>query len=236
MITLRKSKDRGHADRGWLRGFYSFSFGDYYDPAYTNFSVLRVLNDDRIAPDKGFGPHAHRDMEIITYVLEGCLKHRDSTGECHILRPNEVQTMSAGSGIVHSEWNASETDPAHSIQIWITPASEDLQPSYQQIAFAPDEKRGRFRLLAGPRPADRERATVINQDAGLYVTELAPGEYIRRVPIPERRAWVQVVRGDLNLNGEILKEGDGAGVSEERELWFTGTGAEGCEVLLFDLP
>ena len=236
MITLRKSKDRGHADRGWLRGFYSFSFGDYYDPAYSNFSVLRVLNDDRIAAGKGFGPHAHRDMEIITYVLEGSLKHRDSTGECHILRPNEVQTMSAGSGIVHSEWNASETDPVHSIQIWIAPASEDLQPSYQQIAFAPAEKRGRLRLLAGPRAGEREPATVINQDARLYVTELARGEYIRRRLIPGRRAWIQVVRGDLNLNGDILIEGDGAAASKEQELWFTGTGSEGCEILLFDLP
>jgi len=236
MITLRKSKDRGHADRGWLKGFYSFSFGDYYDPAFTNFSALRVLNDDRIAPGKGFGPHAHRDMEIITYVLEGSLKHRDSTGESHILRPNEVQTMSAGSGIVHSEWNASETDAVHSIQIWITPAAEDLQPSYQQIAFGPEEKRGRFRLLAGPQAGDKQSATVINQDARLSVTDLAPGEYIRRMLIRGRNAWVQVVRGDLNLNGEILTEGDGAAVSEERELWFTGTGSEGCEILLFDLP
>ena len=236
MIKVRKSEDRGHADRGWLKGFYSFSFGDYYDPAYTNFSVLRVLNDDSISSGKGFGPHAHRDMEIITYVLEGSLKHRDSTGESHILRPNEVQTMSAGSGIVHSEWNASETDPVHSIQIWITPVSEDLQPSYQQIAFAPDEKRGRLRLLAGPQASDGERATVINQDAWLYVTELARGENIRRVLDPRRRVWIQVVRGTLNLNNDTLEEGDGAGVSQEAELWFTGTGSEGCEVLLFDLP
>ncbi len=236
MISIRRSKDRGKADRGWLKGFYSFSFGDYHDPAYSNFSVLRVLNDDRIAPGKGFGPHAHRDMEIITYVLEGSLKHRDSTGQCHILRPNEVQTMSAGSGIVHSEWNASESDPVHSIQIWITPASEDLQPSYQQMAFAPAEKRGHLRLLAGPQASEREQATIINQDARLYVTELAPGESIRRMLITGRRAWIQVVRGDLNLNGDILDEGDGAGVSEQLELWFTGTGSAGCEFLLFDLP
>src|SRR5881396_2007969 len=222
MIGVRQSKDRGKADRGWLKGFYSFSFGDYRDPAYSNFSVLRVLNDDRIAPGKGFGPHAHRDMEIITYVLEGSLRHKDSTGECHILRPNEVQTMSAGSGIVHSEWNASESDPVHSIQIWITPASEDLQPSYQQMAFAAVEKRGRFRLLAGPQASEREQATIINQDARLYVTELAPGDTIRRMLLPGRRAWIQVVRGDLNLNGDILDEGNGAGVSEELELWFTG--------------
>ena len=236
MITLRKSKERGYADRGWLKGYYSFSFADYNDPQHMNFSVLRVLNDDRIAPGKGFGPHAHRDMEIITYVLEGGLLHRDSTGESHILRPNEVQTMSAGDGIVHSEWNASETSSAHSIQIWITPAAEDLQPSYQQIAFSPSEKRGRFRLLAGPQPSVNEQATVINQNAELYVSELAPGEGISRGFAPGRQAWIQVVRGSVSVNGNDLQEGDGAGVSDERELTFTGAGATGGEVLLFDLP
>src|SRR3989441_3508324 len=201
MIRIRKSEDRGYADRGWLKGHYSFSFADYQDAAYMNFSTLRVLNDDRIAAGKGFGPHAHRDMEIITYVLEGHLLHRDSTGESHILRPNEVQTMSAGSGIVHSEWNASESDAAHSIQIWITPAAEDLQPSYQQIAFAPEEKRGRFRLLAVPQPSEKESATVINQDARLCVTDLAPGESLGRELVPARRAWIQVVRGNVSVNG-----------------------------------
>jgi len=236
MITLRKSKDRGYADRGWLKGYYSFSFADYHDPAHMNFSVLRVLNDDRIAPGKGFGPHAHRDMEIITYVLEGGLLHRDSTGESHILGPNEVQTMSAGDGIVHSEWNASETSSAHSIQIWITPAAEDLQPSYQQIAFSPSEKRGRFRLLAGPQPSVNGQATVINQNAELYVSELARGEGISRGFAPGRQAWIQVVRGNVSVNGNDLQEGDGAGVSGERELTFTGAGVTGGEFLLFDLP
>jgi redox-sensitive bicupin YhaK (pirin superfamily) len=236
MITIRKSKDRGHADRGWLKGYYSFSFADYNDPEHMNFSVLRVLNDDRIAPGKGFGPHAHRDMEIITYVLEGGLLHRDSTGESHILRPNEVQTMSAGSGIVHSEFNASENDPTHSIQIWITPAAEDLQPSYQQIAFSPSEKRGRFRLLAGPQARASEQATVINQNAELYVSELARGEYISHGLARGRQAWIQIVRGNVSLNGNDLQDGDGAGVCEERELVFAGTGAAGGEVLLFDLP
>src|SRR5438874_3537570 len=165
MIRMRRSEERGHFEQGWLNAYQTFSFANYHNPEYMGFRALRVLNDDRIAPGKGFGPHAHRDMEIITYVLEGSLRHKDSTGECHILRPNEVQTMSAGSGIVHSEWNASESDPVHSIQIWITPASEDLQPSYQQIAFAPVEKRGRFRLLAGPQASEREQATIINQDA-----------------------------------------------------------------------
>src|SRR5947207_7224105 len=134
MISIRRSKDRGKADRGWLKGFYSFSFGDYHDPAYSNFSVLRVLNEDCIAPGKGFGPHAHRDMEILTYVLEGKLLHRDSMVEHHVVGPNEIQTMSAGTGVVHSEWNASETEAVHLFQIWILPAAEDFEPAYQQIA------------------------------------------------------------------------------------------------------
>src|SRR5437867_12597245 len=159
MIKIRKSEERGHGDRGWLNAHYSFSFADYYDPAHMGFSALRVINDDHIAPGKGFGPHAHRDMEILTYVLEGRLLHRDSMGEQHVLGPNEIQTMSAGSGVVHSEFNASETEPVHLFQIWILPAAEDLQPSYQQIAFAPKEKRGRLRLLAAPERSGAETMT-----------------------------------------------------------------------------
>ena len=236
MIKLRKSDDRGFADRGWLKGRFSFSFADYNDPENTGFRVLRVLNDDRIAPGKGFGPHAHRDMEIVTYVLEGGLLHRDSTGEQHVLRPNEVQTMSAGNGIVHSEFNASETESVHSIQIWILPASEDLTPSYQQVAFSPAEKRGRFRLLAGPQVASRETATIINQDAYIYASELGDGEAVKRAVAPDRHAWIQVLRGCLTLNGQALEEGDGVAVSEERELKLACEQAAGCEVLLFDLP
>jgi redox-sensitive bicupin YhaK (pirin superfamily) len=235
MIQIRKSEDRGYADRGWLKGRFSFSFADYSDPTHMGFRVLRVLNDDRIAPGKGFGPHAHRDMEIVTYVLEGGLLHRDSTGEQHILRPNEVQTMSAGSGIVHSEFNASEGEPAHSIQIWITPAAEDLPPSYQQIAFPPSEKYGRFRLLAGPERRPNEPATIINQDAWLYVTELGPAQNVKQLLDPDRHAWIQVLRGNVQLNGVMLKEGDGAAATGEPELSFTGHDV-GCEVLLFDLP
>jgi redox-sensitive bicupin YhaK (pirin superfamily) len=236
MIRVRKSEDRGHADRGWLQANFSFSFADYADPQNMGFRVLRVLNDDRIAPGRGFGPHAHRDMEIVTYVLEGGLLHRDSTGEQHVLRPNEVQTMSAGSGIVHSEFNASGREPVHSIQIWILPSAEDLQPSYQQIAFSPVEKRGRFRLLAGPRNGPSQPATVINQDASVYVTELDAEQTLSRGLGNNRHAWVQVLRGNVELNGLRMKEGDGAAVSSESQLSFTGKEPDGCEFLLFDLP
>jgi hypothetical protein len=236
VIQLRKAEDRGHADRGWLNANFSFSFADYRDPRHMGFRVLRVLNDDRIAAGKGFGPHAHRDMEIVTYVLEGGLLHRDSTGEQHILRPNEVQTMSAGSGIIHSEFNASETEPVHSIQIWIETAQEDLPPSYQQIAFSPAERRGRFRLLAGPKVSGSELATTINQDASIYAAELAPGENLKRPLTAGRYSWIQVLRGNLEMNGHELKEGDGASVSAERELSFEGAGSTGSEFLFFDLP
>ena len=236
MIRIRKAEDRGHADRGWLNANFSFSFADYCDPQNMGFRVLRVLNDDRIAPGKGFGPHAHRDMEIVTYVLEGGLLHRDSTGEQHILRPNEVQTMSAGSGIIHSEFNASETEPVHSIQIWIETAQEDVPPSYQQIAFPPGEKRGRFRLLAGPDAGSGELTTTINQDARIYVSELAPGETLGRTVSADRYAWIQVLRGIVDINGTGLKEGDGAAVSSESKLSFVNSGSQSSEFLLFDLP
>src|SRR5215471_11809968 len=146
MITIRRSNDRGHTDRGWLDSRFTFSFADYHDPASMGFRALRVMNEDRIAPGKGFGPHAHRDMEILTYVLEGRLLHRDSMGEEHVLGPNEIQMMSVGSGVVHSEFNASEMEPVHVIKIWISPQAEDLEPSYQQVAFAAEEKRGQLRL------------------------------------------------------------------------------------------
>jgi len=234
LITIRKSEERGHANRGWLDANYTFSFAGYNDPAHMNFRALRVLNDDIIEPGRGFGPHAHRDMEIVTYVLEGGLLHRDSMGEEHVLRPNEVQAMSAGNGIVHSEVNASEDERVHSIQIWIEPASEDLVPSYQQIAFPPSEKQGRLRLLAGPKASAGESATVINQDVRIYVTELASGQALKQTLEKDRHAWIQVLRGNVSLNGQLLKEGDGAAVSDERELSFAGSGTGG-EILLFDL-
>ncbi|HVZ23692.1 MAG TPA: pirin family protein [Vicinamibacterales bacterium] len=234
MITIRRSDERGRVDRDWLQARHTFSFGSYHDPAFMGFRALRVLNDDRIAAGRGFGPHGHRDMEIITYVVEGRLAHRDSMNQRHVLGPNEVQTMSAGNGVVHAEFNASETEPVHSIQIWIDPSAEDLEPSYQQVAFAPDEKRGRLRLLAAPRGAGDGAATVINQDARLFVTEVASGERVEHRLAPDRHAWVQVVRGAITLNGAPLQEGDGAAISGEGGVAITG-GAGGGEALLFDL-
>lgn len=231
MITLRKSAERGHSNRGWLDSYFSFSFADYYDPNHMGFRALRVINDDRIEAGKGFGPHAHRDMEIITYVLDGHLLHRDSMGERHVLGPNEVQTMSAGTGIVHSEFNASETEQVHSIQIWIEPAAEDVTPSYQQIAFKPEEKQGRLQLLAAPQGG----ATTIHQDARLYVTELAPKQSVTHSLAAGRSAWVQVVRGNVTLNERSLSEGDAAALTEEAQVLLTGTGETGGEILLFDL-
>jgi redox-sensitive bicupin YhaK (pirin superfamily) len=231
VITLLKSAERGHSNRGWLDSYFSFSFADYHDPKHMGFRALRVINDDRIQPGQGFGPHAHRDMEIITYVLDGHLLHRDSMGERHILGPNEVQTMSAGTGIVHSEFNASDTEEVHSIQIWILPAREDVTPSYQQIAFSPHEKQGQLRLLAGP----EGNATIIHQDARLYATELAPNQAVRHNLAPGRGAWVQVVRGTVTVNGLNLSEGDAAALTEETEVALAGTGGQGGEILLFDL-
>ena len=235
MITIRRSDARGTGDRGWLQSHFTFSFADYHDPAFMGFRSLKVMNQDRIAPGKGFGPHAHRDMEIITFVLEGRLAHRDSMSGPHTVGPNEIQTMSAGTGVVHSEFNASDTDPVHLMQIWIEPASEDLPPSYQQIAIPLEQKRGRLHLLAGPAAGDGQPATTINQDARLSVADLAAGDTVTQALAPERHAWVQVLRGEASLNGQRLEEGDGAAVSGERQLSVTGEG-RGGEVLVFDLP
>jgi quercetin 2,3-dioxygenase len=235
MINIRRSNERGHANRGWLDSYFSFSFADYHDPGAMGFRSLRVLNDDRIAPGKGFGPHAHRDMEILTYVLEGKLLHRDSMGQQHILGPNEVQAMSAGTGVVHSEFNASQTEPVHSIQIWIFPEAEDFEPSYQQIAFDPQEKHGKLRLLAAPKLSGDRPMTVIHQDASMYAADFAAGDTVKQPIAPGRHAWVQVVKGNVSLNGHSLHEGDAAAVSAESELTLSGSQPNGGEVLLFDL-
>src|ERR1051325_5628193 len=204
MLTIRRSEDRGHADRGWLQSHHTFSFGAYHDPNYMGFRALRVLNDDRIAAGKGFGPHAHRDMEIITYVLDGLVAHRDSMNERHVLGPNEVQTMTAGAGVVHSGCNGWESEPVHLIQTWIEPASEDLPPSYQQIAFSPEEKRGRLRLLAAPHGTEGDGITFIHQDARMFATEVGPDERVEHRLAPGRHAWAQVVRGSISVNGTLM--------------------------------
>lgn len=234
MIRIRKSRDRGHANREWLDSRFTFSFADYYDPEHTGFRALRVINEDHIAPGKGFGPHAHRDMEIITYVLRGRLQHRDSMGEQHIVGPNEVQTMSAGSGVVHSEHNASQDEEVHLIQIWIEPGETDLVPSYQQIQFRPEERRGRLRLLAGPDIENPGTATRIRQNARVYAAEVGP-KTVTATLAPDRHAWLQIVRGAAAINGRKLETGDGAAVSDEPELTISGVGTEDAEFLFFDL-
>jgi len=236
MINIRRSEERGRGDRDWLKSYFTFSFADYHDPAQMGFRALRIVNEDTIAPGRGFGPHAHRDMEILTYVLEGKLLHRDSMGEQGVLGPNEIQMMSAGTGVVHSEFNASESEPCHLFQIWILPAAEDFEPSYQQIAFDPKEKHGRFRLLAAPERTGTETMTTIRQDARIYAGEFGPKETANYRLGPARYAWLQVVKGSVSLNDRMLNQGDAAAVNSESELSLIGADPAGGEVLLFDLP
>jgi redox-sensitive bicupin YhaK (pirin superfamily) len=234
MIVIRRSAERGHADLGWIDSYYTFTFAGYKDPAHMGFRALRVINEDRIAPGRGFGAHAHRDMEILTYVLEGGLAHRDSMGEVHTFSADTIQAMSAGTGVIHSEFNASEREPGHFLQIWIEPALTDAEPSYQQISYDPKEKRGRFRLLAAPRGSHHAEAAFINQDAFVYTSVLGSGENLRQNLAPGRHAWVQVASGSVSINNEALAQGDGAAVSDEPDLSFTG-GPDGSEFLYFDL-
>ena len=234
MITIRPASERGHADRGWLQSKFTFSFAEYFDPSHMGFRTLRVINEDRVAPGKGFGPHAHRDMEILTYVIDGSLMHRDSMGEEHVVRPNEIQLMSAGSGVVHSEFNASTTAPVHFFQIWILPGAEDLKPSYQQISFAPHEKQNRLRLIVAPRVAEEERAAVIHQDAKIYVAEIDSGGQLQHDLKHGRYAWVQVTKGAASVNGQALGQGDGIAIADEQEIKIVASNS-GSEVLLFDL-
>jgi len=233
MLTLRRAEDRGHSDLGWLSSHHTFSFGGYSDPRHMGFRALRVINDDRVAPGKGFGAHGHRDMEILSYVVDGRLAHKDSMGEAHELGPNEVQAMSAGDGVIHSEYNASDTEPTHFLQIWIMPAEKSIAPSYQQFAYDPAEKRGRLRLMAGPDA--QSGAARIRQDARMYASVLAAGETVTSPLAPGRHAWVQCVTGDAEVNGLAIKAGDGVAVSDEREVVLRGAGASGAELLLFDL-
>lgn len=234
MITLRPAEERGHADHGWLNSYHTFSFASYHDPKHMGFRSLRVLNDDRVAPGKGFGSHGHRDMEIISYVLEGSLAHKDSMGKQEVLEPNMVQAMSAGTGVIHSEFNGSPTQPVHFLQIWIEPAVMDVAPSYQQFAYDPAEKKGRLRLMAGP-DKNGDHAAFIHQDARMYASVLAPGESVEQPIARGRYAWVHCAQGNITLNGHALKEGDGAALSEEPLLKITGAGPNGGEFLVFDL-
>ena len=230
-LTVRKSEERGRANFGWLDSKHSFSFGHYHDPKHMGFGLLRVINDDRVAPGGGFPAHPHSDMEIISYVLEGSLEHKDSIGTGSVIRPGDVQRMSAGSGIRHSEFNASKTEPVHFLQIWIIPERKGIEPGYEQKAFSDAEKRGRLRLI-GSR-AGRDGSVTIHQDVDFYAALLGEGDAVEHTIAAGRGGWVQVARGSVSLNGETLREGDGVAVSTSGQLRIAGLGE--AEVLLFDL-
>jgi hypothetical protein len=231
MIQIRKSEERGHADHGWLNTRFSFSFADYFDPEHVEFRTLRVMNDDRVAGGGGFPTHPHKDMEIVTYVLEGALEHRDSMGNGSVIKPGDVQYMSAGTGVAHSEFNASKDKSVHLYQIWMYPDKKGYKPTYDQKHFSDDEKRGRLRLLASP--DGREGSVKIRQNNELYATVLGPGEAVKHELEPDRHAYVQVTKGSVTLNGKTLETGDGAAISKEKRLELAGV--NNAEVLLFDL-
>ncbi|MBV8266750.1 MAG: pirin family protein [Planctomycetaceae bacterium] len=232
MIAVRRASERGHGQHGWLDTYHTFSFNDYYDQQYMGFRVLRVINEDRVEAGQGFGIHGHRDMEIISYVLEGALGHKDSLGNGSVLRPGEFQCMTAGTGIRHSEFNPSDSEPVHFYQIWLLPDRQGLAPSYDQRAFPEDERRGRLRVVASP--DGRDGSLTIHQDAEVLLTSLAAGERVTHELAPGRHAWLQVLRGSVQLNEVPLATSDGAAVSDEPSLTVLAT--EPCEVMLFDLP
>jgi quercetin 2,3-dioxygenase len=231
MIKIRRSDERGHANHGWLDSRFSFSFADYYDPRFMGFRSLRVINEDYIEPAQGFPTHGHRDMEIITYVIDGELSHRDSMGNGETIHPHEVQRMTAGTGVLHSEYS-SPTDRTHLLQIWILPEKQNLQPGYEQKIFAPEEKQGKLRLVASKGGDDG--SVHINQDVRLYASILSSGEEVTHTLDEGRHGWVQLISGLLEVNGETLRAGDGAAVSEETELRLKA-GDDRTEFLLFDL-
>jgi redox-sensitive bicupin YhaK (pirin superfamily) len=232
MITLRKADERGRGDHGWLDTRHTFSFADYHDPRFMGFSELRVINEDRVAPGAGFPTHGHRDMEILSYVLEGALEHRDSLGTGSVIRPGDVQRMSAGTGVRHSENNASKTEPVHFLQIWIEPSETGIAPGYEQKSVTDADKRGRLRLIASP--DGRDESVTIHQDTLVYASVLEPGEKVVYTPASGRRVWLQVARGAVTVNGERLGQGDGAAITAERML--TIAAVERAEIILFDLP
>jgi hypothetical protein len=231
MINIRRAAERGHADHGWLESRHTFSFADYHDPRHMGFGPLRVINEDRVQPGQGFGTHSHRDMEIISYVLDGALAHEDSIGNGSVIRPGAVQRMSAGTGVRHSEFNASKTDVVHFLQIWFIPERNGLPPSYEERTYSDDEKLGRLRLVAAR--DGREGAVVVHQDVDLYVALLRAGEELAHTPRPDRKIWIQVARGAVTVNDEPLSVGDGAALVDEERV-VIGAGAD-AEILLFDM-
>lgn len=234
MMAIRRSEERGPTRIGWLDSRHSFSFGQYHDPRFMGFRALRVINEDRVTGGAGFGEHPHRDMEIISYVLSGALEHRDSMGNGAVIRPGDVQIMSAGTGVRHSEFNHAAADPVHFLQIWILPDRAGHTPSYQQQAFTEDDKRGRLRLVGSP--DGRGRSVLIHQDVDLYAAILPEGVTVTHSPAQGRHVWVQVARGTVEVNGQLLNAGDGAALSDEDTVALTGkSNATDTEVLVFDL-
>jgi quercetin 2,3-dioxygenase len=232
MITIRRSQERGGGDHGWLNTKHTFSFDTYYDPRHMHFRALRVINEDVVQPGAGFPTHPHRDMEIITYVLEGALEHKDSLGNGSIIRPGDGQRMSAGSGILHSEANASQTERVHLLQIWIMPESKGIKPGYEQKAFPEEEKRGKLKLIAAH--GGENGAVTVHQDISLYVSLLDKQQTVEHALAPTRHAWLQVAKGAVELNGARLEQGDGAAISDEQRVSIAGA-ENGSEILLFDL-
>jgi redox-sensitive bicupin YhaK (pirin superfamily) len=231
MITIRKAEDRGQANFGWLKTYHTFSFANYYDRDYLGFRSLRVINEDRVQPGGGFPTHGHRDMEIITYVLNGALEHKDSLGNGSMIQPGEVQRMSAGTGILHSEYNPSETDAVHLLQIWLFPDTKNLEPSYEQKQFAIAQNPNQLHLVAAPQ--GKNNAVTIHQDVELYAGILQPGATITYNLSPQRHAWLQVAQGAISVNDNLLKAGDGVAIGNEEKL--TISASEQAEILLFDL-
>lgn len=231
MVTVRPAAERGHFDHGWLDTYHTFSFASYHDPRHMSFRALRVINEDRVKAGEGFGTHAHRDMEILTWVLEGALEHKDSMGNGSIIRPGDIQRMSAGTGVTHSEFNPSREAPVHLLQIWLLTNQRGLPPSYEEKHFPPEARRGRLCLIAAD--DGRQGAVTIHQDAALWTALLESGESVRHALPPGRHAWLQVARGTVSLDGTTLGAGDGAAVSDEPALAMTASAP--AEVLLFDL-
>ena len=231
MIQIRRAEERGHADHGWLNAYHTFSFSGYHDPEHMGFRSLRVMNEDRVQPGQGFGTHPHRDMEIVTYVLEGALEHKDSMGNGEVLRPGEFQRMSAGTGITHSEFNPSQSELVHLYQIWLLPERKGIEPSYEQKRFDNGGMTNRLRLVASPDASDG--SLQIHQDARIYLAKLAEDVQVTHESATGRHAWLQVLRGALTLNGQQLNTSDGAAVSDEDHLEVIAT--RSAEIMLFDL-